>query len=449
MLRPLLLFAALVTSATAAPLHDFAQNRELKKLQDCIERGKVDVNLPDETGRTALQIAAYQGHREIVQYLLSRKANPNRPDQDGSTPLQGAAWNGDRQMLELLLRSGAKVQGGGSNLLQSAILSRNGAGAVEVLKVLIQRGVNPKQLKDGYNLLHDACISSSLPQAEYLVRTLKFDVNAPTRDKMGNRPLHLVNDIETARWLIAQGAQVNAVNQEGRTPLFSAASDPPLTGFLIASGAKVNFLDQASKSPLYEAAAVGSLDTLRLLLKAGAKANLSKEPGASPLFAAVSGQPDSLTMLQLLIENGANPKEFDENGASLLHQTVLLGTIPMAQYLVDQHGLDVNEATYQNARPLHMAMLRPDMAKWLIAHGAQVNAGAAEGSVALHWACSQGKAETVEVLLKAGADRQVKDQQGMSPLQLATARLENERGNQGDTQETEQIIKLLTSGVQP
>jgi ankyrin repeat protein len=74
----------------------------------------------DTEWRTALQVAAQEGHKDIVQLLLIFGADVNAPahGDGGITALQGAASNGDVDIVKLLLRAGADVNASPSDLVE-------------------------------------------------------------------------------------------------------------------------------------------------------------------------------------------------------------------------------------------------------------------------------------------------------------------------------------------
>ncbi|KAG3209205.1 hypothetical protein PC129_g19779 [Phytophthora cactorum] len=60
-------------------------------------------------GRTALHIAAEEGHTEVIRFLLSRGALVDTPDRMHRTPLMMAAYRGHKDAVQLLLDSGASL----------------------------------------------------------------------------------------------------------------------------------------------------------------------------------------------------------------------------------------------------------------------------------------------------------------------------------------------------
>ncbi len=68
-----------------------------------------DVNAKDKLGRTPLRIAAYWGHKEIVELLIAKGAEVNAKDDAGDTALLNAAFCGHKEIVELLIAKGADI----------------------------------------------------------------------------------------------------------------------------------------------------------------------------------------------------------------------------------------------------------------------------------------------------------------------------------------------------
>ena len=106
----------------------------------CRKLGTSDVNIRDCEGRSALHMASYNGHRDIVELLLQRRCIPSGQDSDGQTALHMAALGGKMDIIPLLLSWG----------LDATLRDCNGNTARDVaktneLKDLIAKvGVNEK-----------------------------------------------------------------------------------------------------------------------------------------------------------------------------------------------------------------------------------------------------------------------------------------------------------------
>ncbi|XP_044466688.1 integrin-linked protein kinase 1-like isoform X2 [Mangifera indica] len=87
-----------------------ASRGDVKGVEELLDEG-IDVNSIDLDGRTALHIAACEGHEEVVKLLLQRKANMEARDRWGSTAAADAKYYGNVEVYNILKARGAKVPG--------------------------------------------------------------------------------------------------------------------------------------------------------------------------------------------------------------------------------------------------------------------------------------------------------------------------------------------------
>jgi len=72
---------------------------DLERVQEILKEGKVDINKKDKDGNTALILASWNGHNEIVKSLLANGANINEKGEDGWTALISASqWEAALQL---------------------------------------------------------------------------------------------------------------------------------------------------------------------------------------------------------------------------------------------------------------------------------------------------------------------------------------------------------------
>src|SRR5262249_3888792 len=243
------------------------------------------------------------------------------------------------------------------------------------------------------------------------------DVNA--RDAEGNTPLILASlyaSPQCVTLLIEKGADVNAANKAGATALIRAATSYEKSRLLVAAGAKVRVRTALGNTPLILAARrAGNSRTVELLLERGARATERNDAGVSPVLAgAASGD---VNTVRLLLDAGAKADDFPKSNDP--RATVLAGIrtpLMWAAYYNDvwmvrlllERGADPNQST-SFGNPLSHACWSDsfEAAELLMARGANVNArDALANFTPLHWAAgteSPGP-QLVKLLLANGAD---------------------------------------------
>lgn len=183
----------------------------------------VDVNRAD--GKTPLHLAAQIGHEEILCLLIEAGANVNEQRADGSTPLhKAAAGCRNKRIAELLVNAGADVSienNEGATALQVALDCKN----IDVTKVLIyaRADVNTRSSKYRRTALHVAAAKNDVAFMEYLFYR-GADVDA--KDYQGSTPLHRAvlknqgnSHLNAIRVLVDNNAELYAMDDNGRTPL--------------------------------------------------------------------------------------------------------------------------------------------------------------------------------------------------------------------------------------
>jgi ankyrin repeat protein len=210
------------------------------------------------------------------------------------------------------------------------------------------------------------------------------------KDAGGSTALHHAagyGPLDNLQLLIDKGADVNAKNRRGSTPLHWAIHDEAKVRLLLAKGANVNARQAQGRTPLCLAAMLGNgVPTVRLLLSKGADPNLATVNGQTPLMTAARGKVEAM---QLLIEKGADVNAKDGAGETAL----------------------MFASTSGNARAVQL----------LIERGADVKVTSKRNETALGFAATSGVQASVEMLLAKGADVNVRNFRGYSPLMFAAS----------------------------
>ena len=142
------------------------------------------------------------------------------------------------------------------------------------------------------------------------------DVNAKNDD--GNTPLLFADQLEIVKILIEHGADVNVKNNNGDTPLFFA-NQFEIVKILIKHGADVNAKNNDGNTPLLQAVKYErKFEIAKLLIDSGADVNAKNNDGDMPLFKA-----DEFRIGKLLIDSGADINARNKKGESCIESFLM------------------------------------------------------------------------------------------------------------------------------
>lgn len=338
---------------------------------------KVDATAREADGTTALHWAVYHDDVALVRRLLKAGANPSQANDYGATPLSEAAVVGNVEVLKALLDAGAPVD------------ARNADGQTALMIV---------------------------------ART---------------------SNVEAARLLIKRGADVNTTESwRGQTALMWAAaqSQPAMVRELLQHGARVNqrsFVNDWQRqvtseprfqarpaggfTPLLYAARQGCVDCARSLLDAGADANLADPQGITPLAMATNNF--KFDVAALLLERGANPNRWDFWGRTPLYMAVDLNTLPHGGW-PDLPSLDettslklIELLLAAGANPNAQLKLFPPYRH--LSNDRGFDLMLTIGTTPLLRAAKAGDTPVVKLLLEAGANPNLANVLGYTPVMAA------------------------------
>jgi ankyrin repeat protein len=323
---------------------------------------------------------------------LSGETPPPAPDPKADQ-LMAALRSGETSAFRKLLNADAKaarLKGfGGSTPLMYAVLYSDAAN----VRLLLDQGADPN-----------------------------------VRNNAGATALMWVgSDVEKARLLIDRGADVNARSDDGRTPLLIATTLPestPLVKLLLEH--KANPAVVASSlfgplTPISAAALTANEGTLRLLLDAGADLKAS---GFLPQFATMLGPCGKCAELV--------KAPLDSQALSIM--TSLLGppandASRLTAYL--DRGVDINMKDAEGRTLLMLAAssdaIPVDIVRTLLDRGAKKDEKAVNGYTALDFASLRGQTAVTDLLIKAGAPRNVSFEIKATPKPAASVRAAVER----------------------
>lgn len=229
----------------------------LEVLSQLTKRGH-DVNAVDDDGRTMLFYAVKAGHQNTIKFLLALDdIEINEPDSEINDPLS-AAVDGNLKGVVRSLLSMIAVRGKEENdqhqeagqdskwpcsfyspeRLRSLQVKASGKSGLyddrEVLRMLVDK-TKDFDPRDGLAFLLLAIKKGQLSKSEFLTFLLERDLDLQARDESDNTLLHMVaktNEHILVEELLRRGADAGAVNSTGRTPLQTAVDAGSFLVFL-------------------------------------------------------------------------------------------------------------------------------------------------------------------------------------------------------------------------
>lgn len=394
LLESLLRFGAKVhkseIDATNA-LHTASRRADQDLVRILLDRG-ADANsrlFQDERGRTPLYEAAlseipgadsYRGPYlnttylcspfDTMQLLLDRGADPNAKQVGERTVLHKAIDLGEAYV-RLLLSRGADVDA--RNDHHESILDLAIDASDRIIDTLVEHGVN-LEAKDpkGQTALLKAAGKKQNCTAR--VKTLiGHGANVHARDISGQTVLHLVcsSSDGTLRHLLELGADANAEDERGETPLNYAVRQEDNAKFklLLDFGAVPG---ERSAAPLTEAAVSDNEELVDLLLRMGSDPNLLGNSGMSALSSATQRKHKEVVMA--LLGAGADPNLRDKSNVAPLSRAIMSKDKEIAQLLIEA-GAVVQPPDPFPYSPIYVAIGSGDvdMLQFLIQQGAEVS----------------------------------------------------------------------------
>jgi len=240
--------------APAISIHDAAKEGNVEAVKQHLAAGS-DVNAGFVFGMTPLHIAASEGHKEIVELLIAKGADVNAKDDGGSTPLAVAIHFKHPETADLLRTQGGKT---GEELKGDEPVSKAATpeppkgkapdisihlavlvGNIEGVKQHLAAGTDVNLISDG---IEKTALHSAVQVGHKEITELLIDngANVNAKNRIGETPLHQAVSREVVELLIANKAKVNTLSRLGATPLDTAIlrKQPEITDLLRKHGGK-------------------------------------------------------------------------------------------------------------------------------------------------------------------------------------------------------------------
>ncbi|XP_063991503.1 ankyrin repeat domain-containing protein 17 isoform X4 [Diachasmimorpha longicaudata] len=348
------------------PLMEAASAGHVPVAKILLENGAGINTHSNEFKESALTLACYKGHLDMVRFLLEAGADQEHKTDEMHTALMEASMDGHVEVARLLLDSGAQVNMPTDSFESPLTLAACG-GHVDLAMLLIERGANIEEVNDeGYTPLMEAA-------------------------REGHE--------EMVALLLSQGANINAQTEETQETALTLACCGgflEVADFLIKAGADIEL---GASTPLMEAAQEGHLDLVRYLLESGADVHAQTQTGDTALtYACENGHTD---VADLLLQFGADLEHESEGGRTPLMKACRAGHLCTVQFLISKLASLNRNTTNNDHTPLSLACAGGHVAvvELLLAQSADPFHKLKDNSTMLIEAAKGGHTNVVQLLL--------------------------------------------------
>jgi len=413
----------------ATALH-WAVHRDDGSLVDTLIRAGARANVADDTGATPLFLACTNRNADIVSRLLAAGANPNATLLSGETVLMTCARAGNAVAVRALLARGAMVNATESAHNQTALMWAAAQSHPQAVQALLERGAEARARSREYT----QTVTSEVTQRAGR-ETLNY--NVPRGGMTALLFAARSGDAESARLLIAAGADVNDALPDGSSALIVAthSGHRQAAMALLDKGADPN-ADLVGYTALHAAVLRSDVELVKALLAHGADPNapITKGTpvrrnsqdfelpktliGATPYaLAAKFLEPE---IMQVLASASADTRRPMKDGATPLMAAAGMGMVAPAQD--EKRGTDRRGLAILDGGIVEPESRVLETVTAALSLGSDLEAVNPSGETALHIASAQGYETVVRALAERGANLNARNLRGQTPLGALVAR---------------------------
>ncbi|XP_055383755.1 E3 ubiquitin-protein ligase mind-bomb [Condylostylus longicornis] len=304
----------------------------------------------------------------------------------------------------------------------------NGERLSAILKKLFEPNVSGdateefvKAAANGYATRCEEYLTGAIPNTS--TSTLA-DVNGVFAGHTALQAASQNGHIEVIQILLRYKVDVEIEDKDGDRAVHHAAfgDEPAVIEILSKAGADLNARNKRRQTALHIAVNKGHLNVVKTLLSLGCHTSLQDSEGDTPLHDAISKEHDE--MLSLLLDFGADITLTNNNGFNALHHAALKGNPSAMKILLTKTNRPwiVEEKKDDGYTALHLAALNNHVAiAELLVHMGKANMDRQNVNLqtALHLAVERQHVQIVKLLVQEGANLNIPDKDGDTPLHEA------------------------------
>lgn len=366
------------------------------------------INICDNFGRSALFMAALNGHFSTIRLLLMHKSDASQCDRWQRSPLYVACEEGHADVVKLLIRK-SDISKCDTCYFKSPLLVACEKGYTSIVRVLLDGGSEIHQSNsDGHSPLFVACAGGHTTLVKLL---LEFGSDINQKDEKDRTPLLiscLNGHTEVVKLLLDHKANPSICDSDGFSPLHASCKwghTSIVKMLLCEEDVDINACDKRyGRTPMFLACEGKHEETLKLLVHSGCSINACNKRKQSPLY--IASKTGQISTVKLLLEQMTDyyVLSFNYSEWSPLIAACEAGNASIVQMLLDRNFY-INVRSDSNQCPIHIACEQGsiDIVKILINHECDLNCLDALGKSPLCVACEEGHSEIVQMLLDKNA----------------------------------------------
>ena len=406
-------------------LHIAALDEHLNLCKMLIDKHKVDVNVADKRGWTAVHFSAQSGNCQLVAYFAEMGTDVHLKTNDGSNCLNIAAYQGHLNLCKMLIDKHKVDLHMTDNDGWTALHYSAQSGNCELVAYFAEMGIDIHlKTNDGRNCLHIAALKGHLNLCKMLIDKHKVDVNVA--DKRGWTAVHFSaqsGNCQLVAYFAEMGTDIHLKANDGNNCLNIAAFQGHLSlckMLMDKHKIDLHMSNNDGWTALHYSAQRGNSEVVAYFAEMGTDICLKTNDGTNCLqIAALQGH---FNLCKMLIDKHLVDLHMTDNyGWTELHCSAQSGNCELVAYFAEM-GTDIHLKTNDGRNCLHIAALDEhlNLCKMLIdKHKVDVNVADKRGWTAVHFSAQSGNCELVAYFAEIGTDINMKTNDGRNCLHIA------------------------------
>ncbi len=412
-------------------LFDLSVKRRIESIKILIKNG-IDVNSEDNYGKTILSEVVDKNDGVMIRFLLENGCSINHINSSGRTVLQDVALEKKFKIFQILMSQTPDLNLSdhyGKTVLFDAVEG----GSVDIIKEVINN-IDDINIVDnnGQSVLFYAVLKENDSVTKLLISNA-IDVNILDKKRQSalfNSVILGANNIPTIDLFLEKGVRLNLKDYIENTLLdeilkiLSIIKDPEqkieskyklvnkdrkylkLTAFLIDCGLAIDRTDAQGKTILNKEVQQENYEIIDFLIASGADINTPDNEGKTVLFDAILKGPSNMNMIDYLLSKDADIDQLDYNNKTIVDDLI-------EAVLITQNNKKASSRRFIELKDEenYFVLLRK-----ILLFKPKLNTKSKDGKTLLFDLVTQNNIELIKLIIHAGADLNVIDSEGNSPL---------------------------------